>query len=415
MAQFDKLNNDTKQKELFSDEIQNIIGFLLEHYEIRIPAHDSSKIKITCKDENRYAFPPSSDDIWLHMKSEGYNVSETVLRKILRSPNYIRPCNPITEYFDSIRGKYRGESHIDLLSNHIVPRCFDEHPEEYYRQRTDKLIKKWLVASVACWIDNTPNDVALGFIHWREGIGKSHLVQYLMPGNLEEYFITSSRDDRKFDMEDAFTRYMMVYFDELDGLNIRNIDQFKKCMSSSQLLNKRRHEEYATTKPRIANILFTSNRNQELGGFLHESYGYRRFGIIELEEINRDYSTLVDIDQLWSEALNLYEETDYNFKFDLDDYEEFQEYNRRFMEETKAMKYLQMYVSAPNEGQESENLSTTEIYDRLKRKFRSEDMKELSITKIGAALKTLGYNKISYRNQKDISVKGYRVVINLDN
>lgn len=414
MAQLEKLANKNEQKDLFSDEIQNIVGFLQQHYDIRIPAQDPSKIKITCKDENRYSFPPSSDDIWLHMKSEGYNVSETVLRKIIRSPNYITPCNPIKEYFDGLRKKYKGESQISLFTKHIIPRCFEENTPEYYRERTDKLIRKWLVACVACWLGGVPNDVALGFIHWREGIGKTHLIWYLVPEPLKEYFVKSSRDDRKFDMEDAYTRYMLINFDELEGLNTRNVDQFKKCQSDSEILSKRRHEEFPTTKSRIGCAAFTSNRNQEKGGFLHESYGYRRFGTIELEDIDQNYSQVVDVDQLWAEALNLYEETDFQYKFDLTDFEEFAEYNRRYLLETDAMKYVQMFLSAPQSEEEGEKLTTTEIYNRLKNKVRKENLKEFTINKLGAALAALNYQKISFRNKDSKPVYGYHVIINED-
>ncbi|SHE57690.1 VapE domain-containing protein [Dysgonomonas macrotermitis] len=409
MAQYDKLETNKPQKDLFSDEIQNIVSFLQEHYDIRIPAHDPSKIKISCKDESRYNFPPSSDDIWLHMKSEGYSVSESVLRKILRSPNYITPFNPITDYFDNLRKKFKGESQIDLLAKHIIPRCFDDNTPEYYRSRTDKLLKKWFVACVACWMGNIPNDVALGFIHSREGIGKTWLIEFFMPESLREYHVKSSRDDRKFEMEDAFTRYMLINFDEFEGINNRNIDQFKKCMSDKAILNKRRHEEYPTEKDRIGCAAFTSNRNQEKGGFLKESYGYRRFGIIELEDINHDYRKVVDIDQLWAEALNLYEETDFDYIFGLSDFEEFQTYNRRFLEETIAMKYILMYLTVPESKEEGENLNATDIHSRLRKLVKREHLSDFTVNKIGTALTALGYSKVSYRDGNGNPLKGYHV------
>ncbi len=409
MGQIEKLETN-EQKTLFSDEIKNIVGFLQEHYDLRIPAQDPTKIKITCKDENRYAFPPSFDDIWLHLKSEGYNVSEAVLRKIIRSPNYITPFNPVKEYFDSIRGKWNAISHIDILCKHIIPRVFEDNTPEYYRERTDKLIRKWLVACVACWIGNIPNDVALGFIHSAEGIGKTHLVEFLTPRSLFEYYVKSSKDDKKFDIEDVFTRYMLVNFDELNGISPRSIDTFKSCMSDKEILNKRRHEEFPTIKPRTGCALFTSNRNQELGGFLYDSYGTRRWGTIELESINREYSNLVDVDQLWSEALTLYEETKFDYKFDLPDYAELAAYNRRYMYETSAMKFLQLHLSKPQTDEEGEMANATEVYERLRHKIRREDHDKITIRNIGIALKALGFERKSFRNDEDTSVKGYSVI-----
>lgn len=412
MGQIQPIIEHGKQPDLFKDEIKQIVGFLQEYYEIRIPAQDPSKIKITCKDENRYSFPPDFGDIWLHLKSEGYNVSKDVLRTVIRSPNYIKPCDPIKEYFDSIRKKWQGESQIDLFCKYIIPRVFEENTPEYYRERTNKLIKKWFVACVACWIGNHPNDVALGFIHSSEGIGKTHLVEFIVPDALKEYYVKSSKDDKKFDIEDVFTRYMIVNFDELNGVSPRSIDTFKSCMSDRKILNKRRHEEFATDKDRIGCAVFTSNRNQELGGFLHDSYGYRRWGIIELEDIDREYSKTINIDQLWSEALTLYEDSGFNYKFEQPDYEDFSAYNRRYMFETSAMKFIQLHLTVPQSNDEGEKLNASAIFSRLRNKIRKEDQGKITITKMGVALTALGFPKISFRDDDGNSIKGYRVIFN---
>ncbi|MBD8349366.1 VapE domain-containing protein [Dysgonomonas sp. HGC4] len=397
MAKIEK-KEISKQKSLFeTDKIKDVVNFLLEHYDIRIPIQDPTKIQITCKDPDRYAFAPTFDDISLHIMSEGKNISDNMLRKIIRSPNYIQPCNPIVEYFDSIRGKYKGESHIDILCKHITPRCFDDHTPEYYRERTDKLIRKWLVACVACWIKSIPNDVALGFIHSEEGIGKTFISEFLLPETLSEYYVKSSRDDKKFDTEDVFTRYMIVTFDELVGIGKSNIDVFKSVLSAKTILNKRKHEEFPTSKARMGCGVFTTNRNAEKGGFLHDSYGYRRWGTIELENIDKNYSKVVDIDQVWSEALTLLEGTEFNYIFSEVDFEELKEYNRRYQIETDAMLFVQKYLIAPTSNEDGEKLNPTQIIQRLSHKIRKEDNSKITPSKLGAALAALGYVRGSFR------------------
>ena len=395
------------------DKIESAVRFLEENYEIRISEHDPSKITIRTKGETYYDYPPTLDDISLHLIKEGISLSDTILRKIVRSPNYIKPYNPITEYFDSIRGKYEGTSHIDTFCRHVIPRTFDDNTEEHYRLRTDRLIKKWFVACVACWLDGNPNPVALGFIHPREGIGKTYLTEFIIPEPLKEYYIKSRRED-KFDIEDAFTRYMIINFDELVGLANGTIDLFKKSMTERSILIKRRYEEFAIPRTRIACATFTSNRNAEAGGFLKEGYGYRRFGAIEITEINHEYSTLCDVNQMWAEALNLYENTEFDWNFTLEDFDEFEQYNAKYIVETPAMKYARLYLSTPTIETLSQAvyLNATEVVDLLRKnhKIRTEDTLHVTPQKMGRALAALGFSQKSDRQGTDIPLKRYHLL-----
>lgn len=407
------------QKSLFDDKIQDIVNFLVDHYDIRIPVQDPSKIQITCKDATRYEFQPTFDDISLHLMSEGKNVGDSILRKIIRSPNHLKPCNPVTEYFDKVRGKWKGESQIDLFCKFITPRAFDDNTPEFYRERCDKLIRKWMVACVACWLDNKHNDVALGFVSGKEGLGKTHLVQSLIPKSIEEYYVKSSKDERKFEIEDVFTRYMLINFDELVGLDKGNFEEFKSCLSADNILNKRRHEEFPTLKKRLGCALFNSNFNEERGGFIPEYWGTenRRIGTIEIIGIDRAYSSAVDIDQLWSEALSLYENTQFNYNFAQPDYDDFAAYNARYLIESDAMKIVQLHMAIPDGEADGEILNATAILQRLHKipKIKADDLKKVNAQKIGAALTLLGYPKGSYRAPGFNSahggtpLKGYRV------
>lgn len=413
LKEIGKVSND-KEKSLFDkDKIQEAIDYILEHYEIKKPIQDTAKMVIVCKDENRYAYPPTLDDLFIDLYRANINISENMLYKVLNSHQYIAPYNPIEEYFDSIRSKYKGESHIDLLCKHITPRTWDDKGDEYYQERMTKLIRKWMVACVACWLGKgtreEANDVSLGIIAAEGGLGKSHLMNFIVPQAVSSFFVMASSENGKFDMEDAFTRYMWVYFDELDGLSRRNVETFKKAVSAGEISTKQARERYETDKKRIGCAMFTSNKNQEQGGFMTSEYTPRRFGIIEIEGIDRAYSKLVDQDQLWSEALMLYEETEFNWKFGKADYDEFDEYNHRYVKESPAMNFLQMYLGHPADNEVGEMLSTTEIFDRLQRHIRAEDRNRITINSIGEAMRALGFERKSFKAAGGKVPKGYCV------
>lgn len=406
--------NPTVERGLFDDKIQQAVNHLNDRYIIRIPVQDPSKIQVKFKNKES-DFDPDFDYISLDLISEGLAIGDNILRKILRSPHHIRPINPIKEYFDGIRGKFAGTSQIDALISYIQPRIFSEDSQAD-RLRMEKIIKKWIVCCVAEWVGERPHDVSLGIICGDEGIGKTKLIEFLIPDTLKEYFTLTSRDEKRFDMEDAFTRYMLINFDELEGLSGRNIDKYKKCQSSVKILNKRRHEEFPTHKLRIGVTAFTTNRNQEKGGFLLESYGYRRFGAIEVTNIDwKGYTTNVDIDQLWAEALLLYEESEFEYEFTQPDFMEFAAYNQRYLVETDAMKCVSLHISRPETDEEGEQLNATEILQRLvaTNKLRKDDLKKVTTQTIGSALMALGFKKVSYRDQlTKMPLKGYHVKFN---
>ncbi len=302
-----------------------------------------------------------------------------------------------------------------MFCEHLKPRCFDDKKENYYTERANKLIKKWIVACVAQWLGGTPNDVTLGFVEGAGGSGKSFIPQFLLPEELSYFYVRSSKDNKKFDIEDAYTRFMLVDFDELNGLTKRNFDTYKSLQSSTKVTTKTRHEEYPTEKPRLACSILSTNFNQELGGFIQPWYGTdtRRLGIIEIVGIDQSYSTKVDKDQLWSEALTLYESNSFDFKFRKPDYEDFNGYNQRYKFETPAMRYVQLYMEEATDNQGGERLNSTQIVQRLHsmKKIKSEDIRELTPQKMGYALSVLGYTRFPFRDPSNNNkpTQGYHV------
>jgi len=403
-----------KEKSLFDDSIRPIADFLLKHYEIRVSVQDPSKKYIVCRDADRINIEPNEREISLHLASDGIRVGDATLRKILSSPYYIPHIDPIKEYFDSVRGAWNGVSQIDILCSHIIIREFGETVDRPYTSRAHKLIKKWLVACCAMWIDNIPNDVILGFIQSKGGSGKSFLMQYFLPQCLQDYYIEASKDEKNFNIEDVYTRYMIVNYEELEGITKGTINTIKKIQSNSQINIKRRDEIYSSKKNRIGCGVLNTNYNAENGGFIYGWYGpdLRRFGLIEIEDIDQAYSKIIDINQLWAEVLILYSDANFDYHFDKPDYDDFNEYNARYRIETIAMKRLVKYVRAPNADEEGDKMTPTQILNRLVEMRHIKNDDDINAQKMGAALKALGYEQIAFRSKEDDneSRKGYHVM-----
>lgn len=373
------------------NKVAEVKEFLKEHYEIKVNEFNPGKSFIRSKTKV-YFNPVTFNDISLHLLEEDIIVSDTVLRKILYSPNQVATYNPIAEYFSSLEGKYKGVSHIDLLMSHLKVREFSGKKHGYYQERLYIYMKKWFVATAACALGLHPNDVAMGLIHAEEGIGKSFFFNFIVPKPLQN-MIADPSDNGKFNLQESFARYFLVYFDELFGINRKNEDEFKKALSANEIDVYIPREPQPIRRKRIGSACFTSNRTPEKGGFLTPNMSYRRWLILELESINRDYSIKVDVDQIWAEAVLLINQ-DFNYKWDATDWNEFKEHNQRYLKETSSMQYIKTWFDIPVNG-EGTWMQPKEIFQYLtvNRKIRREDVHKISEEKIGEALTQLNYEK----------------------
>lgn len=396
---FEGLNIGKNSPQL--NKVAEVKEFLSEHYNIKVNEFDPNKSVVESKTK-KYNHPVTFDDISLHLLENQITISDSVLKKILRSPNQMRTYNPIKEYFESLRGKFGGISHIDLLMSHLRMREFPGKKKDYYQERLYRYMKKWFVATAACSLGVHHNDVALGLIHAEEGIGKSYFFEFIVPHQLRS-LIADPKEDGKFNMEESFARCFLVYFDELFGITRRNTEEYKKVMSAKEIDVYLPREAHPIRMPRIGSACFTSNKTPEKGGFLTSAMGYRRWCVLELANINQDYSIKVDVDQLWAEALVLMD-GGYNYHWNIDDWNEFKEHNQHYLEETTSMKYVKMFFEIPLNG-EGEWLQPREILNRLltTKKMRREDQQKVSDVKIGEALTAL-----NFQNQKKRKAEGPR-------
>jgi len=399
---------DTKVPASSGDRVKIVEDFLTEHYEIKINVFDSSKTIIVAKNPELYDQAPTETLISLHMERENIRGCDTILRKILKSGYHITTFNPVTDYINSLEGAWKGESHIEKFCKHIVVRDFGDKDPGYYQERFVRIIKKWMVASIACSLGVKENDAMLGFIHSKEGIGKTRILKFLVPKPLVAYYIQSSKEDRYFDITAAFTQNFIVNFEEFNGITKNNAEQVKQTLSATEFVMSKRD---TNAVPRIGNGAFTSNKNKEMGGFLHPSMGYRRWACIELESIDwKKYTAEVDNHQMWAEAMVLFKNADYDYIWNENDFIEFKNYNNRYVIDTPANKLIKEYYRIPEEGEESTHMQPIEIIQELRRTRRlNSGMVNVSDVTIGMALSSMGFE----HKMKKVDGKpryGYQVI-----
>lgn len=394
---------ETKIPVAGSNRVALVKSFLDTHYDIKINIFDHSKVMIDAKTKE-YEQEISMEDISLHMLEEGITGCDSILKKIITSPNQTRPYNPIREYFEALDSNYSGTSHIDLLCSFLKARDYGDKEEGYYQKRLAYTFRKWIVATVACSMGIKANDAMFVVVNNDEGIGKSSLLEFLVPDLLKGYYSKSAKDMNYADM---FTSNLLINFDEMLGLTRSTSEEFKNILSS-QVVNV--SKRFTTTKNRYASGCGTSNKDAEHGGFLLPEMGYRRFAINHIDNIDWEaYIKVVDVDQIWAEAMMLLSQN-FEYTWNQADFTEFAEYNSRFIVQTSSFKLVKEWYRLPEEGEEPQFKMPVDILRDLRaaRKINSS-MNTVSDVNIGIALKQLGYSRYGkWSNGK--SRYGYDVI-----
>lgn len=399
-----KLFTETKIPTSGSNRVVLVKEFLDQHYDIKINIFDHSKVIIVSKTKE-YTEEISMEDISLHMLEDGITGCDSILKKIITSPNQTRPYNPIKEYFENLTGKYDGESHIDRLCSYLKARDYGDKPEDYYRKRLIYIFRKWIVATVACAMGIKENDAMFVVVNNEEGIGKSTLLEFLVPDLLKGYY---SKSQKEMNFPDMFTSNLLINFDEMIGLTKSTAEEFKNSLSSRQINVSKR---FTASRQRYASTCGTSNKDAEHGGFLTPNMGTRRFAINHIDSINWEYIRQVDPDQIWAEAVMLMSQN-FEYTWNPEDFKQFGEYNARFIVQTSSFKLLKEFYRLPESGEQDVAVfkMPVEILRDLRaaRKVNSS-MTTVSDVNIGIALRQLGYSRYD-KKINGFARHGYNVI-----
>jgi len=395
---------ETKIPKNGSNRVALVKEFLDQHYDIKINIFDHSKVMILSKTKE-YTHEISIEDITLHMLEDGITGCDSILKKIITSPNQTSPFNPIKEYFENLTGKYAGESHIEKLCSYLKPRDYGDKHDGYYQKRLIYTLRKWIVATVACAMGIKENDAMFVVVNNEEGIGKSTLLEFMVPEILKGYYSKSSKE---MNFPDMFTSNLLINFDEMIGLTKATAEEFKNILSSRQINVSKR---FTTTKQRYASTCGTSNKDAEHGGFLTPGMGTRRFAINHIDSIDWEYINRVEPDQIWAEAVMLMDQN-FEYTWNPEDFIEFGEYNSRFIVQTSSYKLVKEFYRLPEPGEQEIavfKMPVEILRDlRVARKVNSS-MTTVSDVNIGIALKQLGYSK--YGKKINGSTRyGYNIV-----
>jgi len=139
-------------------------------------------------------------------------------------------------------------------------------------------------------------------------------------------------------------------------------------------------------------------------GILTDENGSVRWLCFEIDSINWNYTSEVDIDKVWSQAYHLLTKVMFEFELTPDEIKENDRVNKKYQVSTPERDLLMKYFMPANE-QTGEFMTATEILEFISERTTIT----LSPVKIGKELRFLGFERKSKRVGNNMPVYGYFV------
>ena len=303
------------------------------------------------------------DERWMNTLSmeaieTGIDCWDRDIQRFVRSRR-ISEYHPFTAYFEQLP-EWDGKDRVSALARRV-----SDDPvwvNGFHR---------WMLGLSAQWMQfrsdanstNRANSVAPLLVSSRQGLGKSTFCRLLMPDALKAYYTESYDLGSPASAEARLAAYGLINLDEFDKLGVSKMPLLKNLMQASALNIRKAYKRSASTLPRIASFIGTSNRED----LLVDRTGSRRFLCVSLEHAI-DCTTSVEHEQLYAQlkAELLSGERSW---FNKEEEQTIQRHNALFYKhvpEEEVFRLCFRFATEEDHPQEVLTLSATQLFERMK-------------------------------------------------
>ena len=335
----------------------------------------------------------SFNSLLLTAKSSGVKISKDILRQFLYSEQ-VKSVNPIKEAIKTYHANHLNTKGIIKKLTDKVKVNNNDKWEEYFT--------RWLVGMVAnFFVDKRNTNHVCLTLSGDQGKYKSTFLLALIPDEMKDYvYIGKVNPNSKDTLSLLATKLLIIIDDQLQQINKKDENDIKELITKDFVTWRRPFAVFEITRPHRASFGATVNGFE----FLNDLTGSRRYLPFEIECI--DIEAIKDIrkEKLFAEAYQLYLDG-YRYWFDQDEVNQLNDANEKYRISSREYDLLLRFTDFDIRD---EFLSTTEILQRLE---YNGEVRNLSVKKVGEALKKIGYERVA-RKIKGNKVWGYEISLN---
>ena len=351
----------------------------------------TGSIEISKKFSEKLNTEINENDLFRDLHKKKIKIPIGSLYAILNS-SFVVSFNPFEDYFNSIQKTWSEEINGDVI-NRLAGYISAEDQERFNRH-----FKKMLVRSVACALNPTVfNKQAFILVQNTQNSGKSSFCRWICPPSLKEYFSENIALDK--DGLISLCENFLINLDELASLNKAEINGLKSVFSMESVKTRPPYGRKVIKMTRRANFIGSTNRSE----FLHDETGNVRWLCFRINQINWAYQEDFNIDMIWSQAFQLYQ-NGFSYNLSSEEIHENEKANENFLVTSTEYEMLLDTLSPGTKEDHTHFMNTTEIMGYLIEQncFHQRPNK----IQLGKALCRLGFSQTQKFNGK-YPVKGY--------
>ena len=354
--------------------MQEVTAFLTSRYRFRfnVLTEETEVADVANNIPDTHLRYTKVDERWMNTLSmeaieTGIDCWDRDIQRFVRSRR-ISEYHPFTAYFEQLP-EWDGTDRVSALARRV-----SDNPvwvNSFHR---------WMLGLSAQWMQfwsdtnnansanransiNRANSVAPLLVSSRQGLGKSTFCRLLMPDALKAYYTESYDLGSPASAEARLAAYGLINLDEFDKLGVSKMPLLKNLMQASALNIRKAYKRSASTLPRIASFIGTSNRED----LLVDRTGSRRFLCVSLEHAI-DCTTSVEHEQLYAQlkAELLSGERSW---FNKEEEQTIQRHNALFYKhvpEEEVFRLCFRFATEEDHPQEVLTLSATQLFERMK-------------------------------------------------
>ena len=342
--------------------MQEVTAFLTSRYRFRFNVL-TEETEVASVENNipdthlRYA---KVDERWMNSLSleaieTGIDCWDRDIQRFVRSRR-ISEYHPFTAYFEQLP-EWDGTDRVSALARRV-----SDDPvwvNGFHR---------WMLGLSAQWMqlnpdNNRANSVAPLLVSSRQGLGKSTFCRLLMPDRLKSYYTESYDLSSPASAEAKLAAYGLINLDEFDKLGASKMPLLKNLMQASALNIRKAYKHSASSLPRIASFIGTSNRED----LLVDRTGSRRFLCVSLKHAI-DCTTSVEHKQLYAQLKTELLSGERSW-FNKEEEQTIQQHNALFYKhvpEEEVFRLCFRFATEEDNPQEVLSLSATQLFERMK-------------------------------------------------